>query len=184
MYLDGLEDAYEPGRLMGGFAEETAQEYQFTREAQDAFAIAVARARAEGAAIGRVRPRDRPRRGEGRARASPTVVVRRAARQGRPRQDPDPEARFLARTARSPRPTLRRSRRRRRVGDDARERRRAAWASIRLRGSSRHAAHAHAPSRFTTAPVVRDAKRRWRRPAGRSAMLTCSKSTRRSPASR
>ncbi|MHA6719509.1 acetyl-CoA C-acyltransferase [Sphingomonas sp. RS6] len=40
MYLDGLEDAYEPGRLMGSFAEEVAQEYQFTREAQDAFAIA------------------------------------------------------------------------------------------------------------------------------------------------
>jgi acetyl-CoA C-acetyltransferase len=40
MFLDGLEDAYEPGRLMGSFAEETAREYQFTREAQDAFAIA------------------------------------------------------------------------------------------------------------------------------------------------
>ena len=40
MYLDGLEDAYEPGRLMGSFAEETAQHYQFTREAQDGFAIA------------------------------------------------------------------------------------------------------------------------------------------------
>jgi acetyl-CoA C-acetyltransferase len=40
MYLDGLEDAYEPGRLMGSFAEETAQEYQFTRQAQDDFAIA------------------------------------------------------------------------------------------------------------------------------------------------
>ena len=40
MYLDGLEDAYEPGRLMGSFAEETAAEYQFTREAQDAYAIA------------------------------------------------------------------------------------------------------------------------------------------------
>ena len=39
MYLDGLEDAYEPGKLMGNFAEEVAQEYQFTREAQDAFAI-------------------------------------------------------------------------------------------------------------------------------------------------
>jgi acetyl-CoA C-acetyltransferase len=39
MYLDGLEDAYEPGRLMGSFAEETAQEYQFTRQAQDEFAI-------------------------------------------------------------------------------------------------------------------------------------------------
>ncbi|MFT4933563.1 MAG: acetyl-CoA C-acetyltransferase [Pseudoalteromonas distincta] len=39
MYLDGLEDAYEPGRLMGSFAEETARAYQFTREAMDAFAI-------------------------------------------------------------------------------------------------------------------------------------------------
>jgi len=39
MFLDGLEDAYEPGRLMGSFAEETAKHYQFTREAQDAFAI-------------------------------------------------------------------------------------------------------------------------------------------------
>lgn len=40
MFLDGLEDAYEPGRAMGSFAEETAQEYQFTREAQDEYAIA------------------------------------------------------------------------------------------------------------------------------------------------
>jgi acetyl-CoA C-acetyltransferase len=39
MYLDGLEDAYEPGRLMGSFAEETARAYQFTREAMDDFAI-------------------------------------------------------------------------------------------------------------------------------------------------
>src|SRR5689334_17377485 len=40
MYLDGLEDAYEPGRLMGSFAEETAKSYQFTREAMDDYAIA------------------------------------------------------------------------------------------------------------------------------------------------
>ena len=39
MYLDGLEDAYTPGKLMGAFAEDTAQEYQFTRAAQDAYAI-------------------------------------------------------------------------------------------------------------------------------------------------
>jgi acetyl-CoA C-acetyltransferase len=38
MFLDGLEDAYDKGRLMGTFAEDTAQAYQFTREAQDAFA--------------------------------------------------------------------------------------------------------------------------------------------------
>jgi len=39
MMLDGLEDAYEPGRAMGTFAEEAAREYQFTREQQDQFAI-------------------------------------------------------------------------------------------------------------------------------------------------
>ncbi len=40
MFLDGLEDAYDKGRLMGTFAEDCAQSYQFTREAQDGFAIA------------------------------------------------------------------------------------------------------------------------------------------------
>ena len=40
MFLDGLEDAYEKGRLMGTFAEECAGKYRFTRAAQDAFAIA------------------------------------------------------------------------------------------------------------------------------------------------
>ena len=39
MFLDGLEDAYEKGTLMGVFAEATAQKYQFTREQQDEFAI-------------------------------------------------------------------------------------------------------------------------------------------------
>jgi acetyl-CoA C-acetyltransferase len=39
MALDGLEDAYEPGRSMGTYAEDTASQYQFTRAAQDAFAI-------------------------------------------------------------------------------------------------------------------------------------------------
>ena len=40
MFLDGLEDAYDKGRLMGTFAEECADEYAFTREAQDEFALA------------------------------------------------------------------------------------------------------------------------------------------------
>ena len=39
MFLDGLEDAYDKGTLMGVFAEATAQKYQFTREQQDEFAI-------------------------------------------------------------------------------------------------------------------------------------------------
>ena len=47
MMLDGLEDAYEPGRAMGTFGEDCASRYDFTREAQDAFATAsVKRAKA------------------------------------------------------------------------------------------------------------------------------------------
>ena len=39
MFMDGLEDAYERGRLMGSFAEDTAEKLQFTREEQDNFAL-------------------------------------------------------------------------------------------------------------------------------------------------
>jgi len=39
MFLDGLEDAYDKGKLMGVFAENTAEKYQFSREDQDQFAI-------------------------------------------------------------------------------------------------------------------------------------------------
>ena len=39
MFLDGLEDAYDAGRAMGTFAQDTANEYQLTREAQDAYAL-------------------------------------------------------------------------------------------------------------------------------------------------
>jgi acetyl-CoA C-acetyltransferase len=40
MFFDGLEDAYDKGRLMGTFAEDTASKYQFSRQAQDEFAVA------------------------------------------------------------------------------------------------------------------------------------------------
>ena len=47
MFLDGLEDAYDKGRLMGTYAEDCAEAYQFTRQAQDEYALAsLARARA------------------------------------------------------------------------------------------------------------------------------------------
>src|SRR5512145_2781374 len=39
MFLDGLEDAYDKGRLMGTFAEDCAAKYSFTREEQDAWAV-------------------------------------------------------------------------------------------------------------------------------------------------
>ena len=49
MFLDGLEDAFEPGRLMGTYAEDTAEHYQFTRDAQDAYAVeSLKRARKAG----------------------------------------------------------------------------------------------------------------------------------------
>ncbi|PID61617.1 MAG: acetyl-CoA C-acyltransferase [Gammaproteobacteria bacterium] len=53
MFLDGLEDAYEPGRLMGWFAEQTATHYGFTRGAQDAFAIRSLERARDAAATGR-----------------------------------------------------------------------------------------------------------------------------------
>jgi len=40
MFLDGLEDAYDKGRLMGTYAEDCAQTYAFSRQAQDEFALA------------------------------------------------------------------------------------------------------------------------------------------------
>lgn len=47
MFLDGLEDAYDKGRLMGTFAEDCAETYQFTRQAQDEYALrSLARAQA------------------------------------------------------------------------------------------------------------------------------------------
>jgi len=52
MFFDGLEDAYEQGRLMGSFAEDSARDYQLTRSAQDDYAIAsltrAQKAQAEG----------------------------------------------------------------------------------------------------------------------------------------
>jgi acetyl-CoA C-acetyltransferase len=53
MMLDGLEDAYEPGRAMGTFAEDAAREYQFTREQQDQFAIESLRRANEAITSGR-----------------------------------------------------------------------------------------------------------------------------------
>ena len=60
MFLDGLEDAYERGRLMGEFAEECADLYQFTRDEQDAFAISSVRkarnAQSSGAFLNEIVP--------------------------------------------------------------------------------------------------------------------------------
>jgi len=60
MFLDGLEDAYEAGRAMGTFAQDTANAYQLTREQQDAYSIESLRraqaAVAEGAFVAEIVP--------------------------------------------------------------------------------------------------------------------------------
>jgi acetyl-CoA C-acetyltransferase len=60
MFLDGLEDAYEKGRLMGSFAEDCATERQFTRQMQDEYAMAslarAQRADADGSFAGEIAP--------------------------------------------------------------------------------------------------------------------------------
>jgi acetyl-CoA C-acetyltransferase len=60
MFLDGLEDAYEPGRAMGTFAQDTADAYQLTREDQDAFTLETLRrakdAIASGAFVAEIAP--------------------------------------------------------------------------------------------------------------------------------
>ena len=60
MFLDGLEDAYDKGRLMGTFAEDCAEAYQFTRERQDEYALAslsrALKAQEAGAFSGEITP--------------------------------------------------------------------------------------------------------------------------------
>lgn len=60
MFIDGLEDVYDKGRLMGTYAEDTARHYQFTRAAQDEFALAslerAKRANSDGSFAGEIAP--------------------------------------------------------------------------------------------------------------------------------
>ena len=60
MFIDGLEDAYDTGRLMGTYAEDTAQHYQFTRAEQDEYAISslerAKRANEDGTFAGEIAP--------------------------------------------------------------------------------------------------------------------------------
>jgi acetyl-CoA C-acetyltransferase len=151
MFLDGLEDAYEPGRAMGSFAEETVGEYQLTREAQDEYSIeSLSRAKAavEGDAFDDevVAVEVKTRKG------SVTVDKDEQPLKGNPDKIPQLRPAFAkdgtitAANASS-------------ISDGA-----AAMVLTResvaeakdLKPVARivgHAAHAHAPSKFTTAPV-------------------------------
>src|SRR5687768_6788555 len=98
MFYDGLEDAYDKGRLMGTFAEDCAAKYQFSREAQDEFAIAsLTRAQKpirKAGSLGRSR-RWRSRRARIRSSSRPTSSRSRPTSRRFPRS-----ARRSARTAR------------------------------------------------------------------------------------
>jgi acetyl-CoA C-acetyltransferase len=151
MYLDGLEDAYDPGKLMGAFAEESARDYQFTRVAQDDFALeSLARANAaiaSGAFDDEVTPVTVPGRGG-------DTVVAADEQPGKARPDKIPglkpafakDGTITAANASS-------------ISDGA-------AALVLTRASTAaaqglpvrarivaHAAHAHEPGKFTTAPV-------------------------------
>ncbi|MET0376182.1 MAG: acetyl-CoA C-acyltransferase, partial [Rhizorhabdus sp.] len=151
MYLDGLEDAYDPGKLMGAFAEESARDYQFTREAQDDYAIrSLSRANAaieSGAFDREVVPVSLETRGG-------TVVIDKDEQPGKARPDKIPtlkpafakDGTITAANASS-------------ISDGA-----AALVMTRESVAKElglpivakivsHAAHAHEPGLFTTAPV-------------------------------
>ncbi|THD83682.1 acetyl-CoA C-acyltransferase [Aliigemmobacter aestuarii] len=151
MFLDGLEDAYDKGRLMGTFAEDCAQAFQFSREAQDAYALAsLTRARAaqsSGALLAEIAPVTvTTRKGE-------TVVA-------------DDEQPATARPEKIPtlKPAFRKdgtvtAANSSSISDGAAAlvlaaRSVAEAASLPVRAIIRgHASHAHAPADFPTAPV-------------------------------
>jgi acetyl-CoA C-acetyltransferase len=151
MFLDGLEDPYSGGRLMGEFAEDCAAEYGFTREAQDAFALASLQ-----------RARSATREG---AFAQETVPVDVPSPRGAARVTED-ESPMKADAARIPglKPAFRKdgtvtAANSSSISDGA-----AALVLMRASTADRrglqplafiraHATHAQAPARFTTAPV-------------------------------
>ena len=152
MFYDGLEDAYDKGRLMGSFAEDCAQKYRFTREAQDAFAVAslqrAQKANKEGSFAWEITPLA-IKAGQGRELHRDG----RAAVQGQPREDPDAQARVPQGRHGDGGELELDLRRRRGAGDDAPLDWRKSAASRRSPSSSGHTTHAQEPGWFTTAPV-------------------------------
>lgn len=89
MFLDGLEDAYDKGRLMGTFAEDTARHYQFSREAQDNFAIESLTRASKAIEDGSFEEEIAPGYGQG-PQGRHHRQAGRAAAQGQSRQDSQP----------------------------------------------------------------------------------------------
>ena len=151
MFLDGLEDAYDRGRLMGSFAEDCALRYQFSRAAQDDFALqSLANARAaqdSGAFRGEITPVTVSTR-----KGDVTVDVDEQPGKAQPEKIPQLKPAFAkdgtvtAANASS-------------ISDGAAalvvtSADMAAEQGVRIRARIvGHASHAHAPQWFTTAPV-------------------------------
>ncbi len=151
MFLDGIEDAYDRGRLMGTFAEECAESYGFTREQQDAFAISsLERARAAT---------------ESGAFSSEITAVEVNQRQGRQRVERD-EQPFVANIEKIPslKPAFRQDGTVTAANSSSISDGGAAMVMMRASEAERlglsplarvhgHATHAQEPALFTTAPV-------------------------------
>ncbi|WP_298905589.1 acetyl-CoA C-acyltransferase [uncultured Aliiroseovarius sp.] len=151
MFLDGLEDAYDKGRLMGTFAEDCAESFQFTREAQDEYALKSLsnslEAQKSGAFEGEIAPVTiKTRKGD--------VVVGEDEQPGNARPDKIPTLKPAFRKDGTVTPANSSS-----ISDGAaalvvasEEAATAAGLKIRARIMG-HASHAQEPNLFTTAPV-------------------------------
>jgi acetyl-CoA C-acetyltransferase len=151
MFLDGLEDAYDTGRLMGTFAEDCAEHFQFTRDAQDAYAIGslegALAAQAAGAFDGEITPVTiATRKGE--------VTVTQDEQPAKARPDKIPQLKPAFRKDGTVTPANSSS-----ISDGAaalvlasRDAAEETGLNIRARIVG-HASHAQAPGWFTTAPV-------------------------------
>ena len=150
--LDGLEDAYDPGKLMGSFAEDSARDYQFTRGEQDDYALeSLRRATAAidgGAFTGEIVAVQVPGKG-----APDERRYRRGPGQGAARQDPDAETRVQPRRDDHGGQRLVDQRRRGGARPDACVGRAGEGADPGRGGSSPTPPTPTNPGKFTTAPV-------------------------------
>ena len=151
MFLDGLEDAYDKGRLMGTFAEDCAEKFQFTREAQDDYALGslegALAAEKSGAFEGEIAPVTiRTRKGE--------VTVARDEQPAKARPEKIPQLKPAFREGGTVTAANSSS-----ISDGAAALVLASRAAAEAQGLNirarilGHASHAQAPGWFTTAPV-------------------------------
>ncbi|SFO34978.1 acetyl-CoA C-acetyltransferase [Roseovarius lutimaris] len=151
MFLDGLEDAYDKGRLMGTFAEDCAEKFQFTRQAQDEYALASLQgaldAQSSGAFDGEIAPVSlQTRRGE--------VIISQDEQPAKARPDKIPDLKPAFRKDGTVTAANSSS-----ISDGAAALVLASRTTAEARGLNirarilGHASHAQAPGLFTTAPV-------------------------------